>query len=231
MENQNIETTTKIGAYTALIGALCMLAGATFWGISGADLEKALYNGDIANYLINAQENYTLVIANISIWIIGVTLIGIAGTMMVKLCVQRQAISTIAMYIYWIALPLVIASYVAMLTVVVQLSPDISEATVSIAGAMGWFGTRVDWIATIFMLGIGPALISVAGRGDWVPNWLARWGFLALFASLLTAVAMFMGGLTTYGFLIVPVGLSWTIAASIVLFRRIGKPPENVIAQ
>jgi len=227
MEIQNIRTTTKIGAYTALIGALCMLTGATFWGVSGADLEKALYNGDVANYLINAQENYSLVIANLSFWIIGVTLIGIAGTMMANICVQRQAISTIAMYIYWIALPLVIASYVAMLTVVVQLSPDSSATAVSIAGAMGWFGTRVDWIATIFILGIGPALISVAGRGDWVPKWLARWGFLALFASLLTAIAMYTGGLTTYGMLIVPIGLSWTIAASIVLFMRIGKTPEN----
>ncbi len=227
MENKNIQTTTKIGAYTALIGALCMLAGATFWGISGADLEKALYDGDIANYLINVQENYTLVTANLSIWIIGVTLIGIAGTMMANLCIQYQAISAIAKYFYWIALPLVIASYVAMLTVVVHLSPDSSSTTVSIAGALGWFGTRVDWVATIFMLGIGPALISVAGRGDWVPKWLVRWGFLALFAGLLAAIAMFTGALTSYGFLIIPVGLSWTIAASIVLFRRIGKTPEN----
>ena len=230
MENQNIHTTTKIGAYAALIGALCMLAGATFWGISGADLEKALYNGDLANYLINANENYTLVISNLSLWIFGVTVIGISGTMMASLCVQRQAISTIAMYIYWISVPLLIASYVAMLTVVVQLSPDSSVTAVSIAGAMGWFGTRADWIATIFMLGIGPALISVAGRADWVPKWLARWGFLALFASLLTAIAMYAGGLTTYGVLIIPVGLGWTIAASIVLFRRIGKTPENAKA-
>jgi len=81
------------------------------------------------------------------------------------------------------------------------------------------------------LVGIGPVLISVAGRDDWVPKWLARWGFLALAASLLTAIAMFTGGLTTYGFLIVPVGMIWTIAASIVLFRRIGKTPENGITQ
>ncbi|MCH7514306.1 MAG: hypothetical protein IH947_10265, partial [Bacteroidetes bacterium] len=48
--------------------------------------------------------------------------------------------------------------------------------------------------------------------------------------SLLTAIAMYAGGLTTYGFLIIPVGLGWTIAASIVLFRRIGKTPENAKA-
>ncbi len=81
MENQNNRTTIRIGAYTALIGALCMITGAVLWGVSGADIEKALYNDDIANYLINAKETYMLVIANLSFWIIGVTLIGVAGTM------------------------------------------------------------------------------------------------------------------------------------------------------
>jgi len=145
VENQNIRTTIRIGAYTALIGALCMITGAVLWGISGADIEKALYNDDIANYLINAKETHMLVIANLSFWIIGVTLNGVAGTMMANLCVHRKPIATIAMYNYWIAVPLAIASFVAMLTMVVQLSPDSSATSVSIAGAMGWFGTRADW--------------------------------------------------------------------------------------
>ncbi len=51
MENQDIKTTTKIGAYTALIGSLCMLIGAAIWGASGVDLDKALDDGELANYL------------------------------------------------------------------------------------------------------------------------------------------------------------------------------------
>ena len=142
--------------------------------------------------------------------------------MMASLCVQRQAIAKIAMYSYWIAVPLAVASFVAWLAVVVRLSPDSSPTAASIAEAMGWFASRADWIATILIVGIGPALISVAGRSNWVPKWLAGWSFAALFAGLLCAIAMYAGGLTTYGFLIVPIGISWTIASSIVLFKRAG---------
>ncbi len=231
MENRDIQTTTKIGAYTALFGALTMLTGAAFWGVSGADLEKALYDSEIASYLTTANENITLVIINLSLWILGTTLIGIAGTMMASLCVRKQAVAKIAMYSYWLAVPLAIVSFVAMLAVVVQLSPDSSATAVTIAEVVGWFGTRADWIATILLIGTGPALIAVAGRADWVPKWLAIWGFIALFAGLLTAIAMYKGGLTTYGFLIVPIGLSWTIAASIVLFKRIGKTSEDTLVE
>jgi len=220
MENQQIKIATKIGAYTALIGALCMLIGAALWGISGADLDGALDNGELSNYLITANENSMFLMANLTIWIIGVILIGAAGTMMASLCVQRKAIAKIATYIYWIAVPLGVASFVAWLAIVVRLSPDSSATSALIAEAMGWFASRADWIATILIVGLGPALISVAGRGEWVPKWLFNWGVVALFAGVLSLIGMYAGGLTTYGFLVVPVGVGWTIASSMVLFKR-----------
>ncbi len=47
--------------------------------------------------------------------------------------------------------------------------------------------------------------------------------YIALLAGLLTTLAQFTGGLTTYGFLIIPVGMGWMLGASVVLFRRLGK--------
>ncbi len=90
-----------------------------------------------------------------------------------------------------------------------------------VAETLGWFASRADWVATILIVGIGPTLIAVAGRGEWVPNWFYYWSFLTAFAAVLNAVAMFTGGsgLSTYGFLIIPIGVGWMIAAGIVLLR------------
>jgi hypothetical protein len=54
-----------------------------------------------------------------------------------------------------------------------------------------------------------------------VPAWLAYWAMAAAPAGMLTVVAMFTEGLSTYGFLIVPVGLSWTSC------RRGGAAPRQ----
>ena len=42
MNNQETQSTAKIGAFSALMGSLCMFTGAGMWAASGADLDKAL---------------------------------------------------------------------------------------------------------------------------------------------------------------------------------------------
>lgn len=224
MDAKNIETTTRVGAYTAIGGSVCAITGAALWGASGADIDQALAGGDIANYLTAAGESTHLLVANLTVWIAMALLLGIAATAMTALCERRQMIARVAMVCYWTGVPLVIAAYVAWLAVVVQVAPDTSPAAVLVTEVVGWFASRADWVATILIIGIGPALISLAGRGDWAPAWLARWGIVTAFTALLNAVAMLTGGsgLATYGFLIIPVGVGWMIAAGIVLFRRIG---------
>lgn len=220
MENQNIKTAAKIGGYSTLIGSLCMIAGAALFGISGADLDKALYAGELASYLQTVNANVSLVKANLALWIGGVILIGAGATMMTSLSTQRPIVAKLAQYNYWIAIPLVVASYVAWMAIVVQLSPGNWGSSAALAEVVGWFASRADWIATILVLGIGPVLISIAGRNEWVPGWLYIWSFIALIAGLLNGIAIFAGGLVTYGFLIIPIGLSWMLAASVVLFKR-----------
>ena len=94
----------------------------------------------------------------------------------------------------------------------------------ALAEALGFFASRADWIATVLLVGVAfrPALIAASGRDTWVPGWLAIWGALALLAGLLTTLTTLAGGLTTYGFLVVPVGLGWTIAAGVVVLRESG---------
>lgn len=226
MENEVISQVDRaafrLGGYAAISGAVTMIIGAAILMASGVDLDLALANDDMAGYLVAAGEAQSLVVANLVIWIVGVLIFGVAGTAMTAVCTRRRTAAQIARYCYWAGVPLVVAAYVAWLAIVVQIAPDSSQTAVLIAEVIGWFASRADWVATILILSVGPALISLAGRGDWVPKWLVGWGGVALFTGLLTAVAMLTGGkgLTTYGLLILPAGLSWTITAGIVLLRR-----------
>lgn len=212
----------RLGGFAAIGGSVTMIIGAAILLASGADLDIALATDDMAGYLSAAGAVQSLLVANLTIWIVGTLIFGIAGTAMSGVCVRRQTVAQVARYCYWAGVPLVVAAYVAWLALVVQIAPDSSETAVLMAEVIGWFASRADWVATILILGTGPALISLAARGEWAPKWLVGWGGIAAFTGLLTAVAMLTGGsgLSTYGLLILPVGLSWTIAAGIVLLRQ-----------
>lgn len=210
---------SRIAGYFALAGPIVMLAGVACWVASGTDLDRALADGDVAGYLTAVEGARSLVVANLSLWILGVILLGIAGIAMTNLDVRDRASALIAGLCYLVAVPLAIGSFAAWLALVVQLPAEASAAQVAVAEVVGWFASRSDWIATVLVVGAGPALVSTAGRGDWVPGWLFGWGLLAAVAGVLTVLALFAGGLTSYGFLVVPVGLGWTLAAGIILLR------------
>ncbi len=219
MENYDLKITSKIAAITVLVGSTCMIAGAVLMGISGADLDTALDRNELANYLTVAGDNKSLLIANLTIWIIGVIITGLAATLMVNLGEPQKVLSRIVTYNYSIAIPIVVVAYSAWMVIVVRLTSHNPQESVVLAEIMGWFASRADWIATILVLGIGPFLISLSGKNYWVPKWLLVWSYFTLFAGFLNLVAMFAGGLTTYGFLIIPVGMGWMIASFFVLTK------------
>lgn len=233
MNSEDMNTATRLAGYTAIGGVVTMLVGTALLFASGADLDAALASGDVAGFLTAAGETSQFLVANLTFWILGVLILGVAGTAMATVCVQRRVIAQVALFSYWTAVPLVIASYVAWLAIVVQVAPDHSATAVLLTEMTGWFASRADWIATILILSCGPALIAQAGRGEWVPTWLLRWSYVALFAGLLTAVSLFTGGITTFGLLILPVGMGWTAAAGVVLLRRskVAQGSENKVAQ
>lgn len=213
------DRTARTGGYACLVGAALMIVGAACKIAAGVDLDQALATGDLAGYLSGAADVRGLLIANLSLWIVGVFVLGVAGTLLAALG-RRRAAARIGRLSYGTAVPLAIAAFVAWLALVVQLAGEVSPAELAVAEVLGWFASRADWTATVLVVGAGPLLVSLAGRSAWVPNWLLGWGVAAAGTGALTVLAMFVGGLTGYGFLIVPVGLGWTLAAGIVLLRR-----------
>jgi hypothetical protein len=210
MDKANLDTAARIGAYAAFAGSACAITGAVLLTISGADLDVALATDDIAGYLTKAGANAGLLATNLTFWIVMVFLIGIAGTAMSALCRRRKVIARMALLAYWSGVPLVISAYVVWLAIIVRIAPDNSPTAVLVADTLGWYATHADWVATILVLSIGPLLISIAGRGEWVPTWLFRGSLVATFAGILNAAAMLFGGagLGTYGFAIIPVGVA-----------------------
>ena len=107
-----------------------------------------------------------------------------------------------------------------MLAVVVLLSGESSATAVSMAEVVGWMGARADDLATALIIGIGPLLISLAGRDEWVPTWLLRWGFLAGAVGIFSIFVLYLPGMSKFGFIILPIGMGWMIAAGVVLLRQ-----------
>ena len=147
-------------------------------------------------------------------------LLAVAGTALAAVGDRRHPAAIAARAVYLAAAPLAMVAFVAWLAVVRMAGSAQDPATVLVlADTIGWITSRADWVATILVVGVGPGLLSYSGRGSWVPPWLNIWGALAVITAILTGVAFFAGGLTTYGFLVVPVGLGWTIAAGVTTLR------------
>jgi hypothetical protein len=220
MDTQTIKNITKTGAILTLIGSVCMLTGAALLVISGADMDLALETNNIAAYIDAVNANETLVILNLSLWILGVILIGAGASLMISLSNNRPVWSRIAQYNYHIAIPIVVISYMVWLSVIVSILKNDPDELSFFTESIGWLATKADWVATFLVLGIGPLLISLSGKDHWIPSWLFRWSYVCLIAGTLNVIAMYVGGLTTYGFLVIPVGMGWMIAVSVILFKR-----------
>ena len=219
LDRTAIRSTARRSGYTDIAGTVTMLIGAALWGTSGTDLWAALDSGDMAGYLAAVEAVKGQLVANLSVWIFGVLIFGVVGVMMAELSTQRRPLAKVALVCYQTAVPLVIVSYIAMMAVVVLLGGESSATAVSLAEVVGGIGARADDLGTALIIGLGPLFIALAGHGEWVPNWLLRWGYLTGFVGVLSVALLYLPGMTAYAFIILPVGMGWMIAAGVVLLR------------
>lgn len=213
---------SRMGGWAALGGAITMLIGAALYFSSGADLWAALESGDMAGYLTAVGGVKGQLVANVSFWTAGVLILGVAVNALADLNKQRQAMAQVARVCAGTGVPLAIVSFVAMLSLVVQIAPDGSDTSVAIANVVGWMGARADDLATALIIGLAPLFLALAGRGEWLPKWLARWGYVAGAVGVFSLVVLFIPGMGQLGFLIVPVGMGWMIAVGVTMLRRKG---------
>lgn len=216
--SRTLSDLTRFGGLMAIIGAALMLTGAILWQASGTDLDAALAAGDMAGYLAGAAGS-SLVVLNLVAWTVGVLFLGAGGVALTRDPGNADRPAHLARLAFVTAVPLAIGAFMAMLAIVVRLPVEASAAELALADVVGWWASRADWTATVLLVGFGPFLVSWAGRDAWVPGWLMWLGWLAGVAAVATIMAMFTDALSGYGFLIVPIGLIWLIAAGVVVLR------------
>lgn len=229
MKGERKQTVAQFGGLCAIAGSACAVTGAALLATSGADLDVALASGQIAEYLALAGQTRGLLIANLTIWIVMVFLMGAAAVAMTILSESQRLLSDLARYCYFVGAPLVFGAYVAWLAIVVQVAPSATPDAIAVTEVIGWFASRADWVATILVVGIGPTFLAFAGRDSWAPGWLVKWSVVTALAGCLNALAMLTGGagLSTYGFAIIPIGVGWMVAAGVVLLRAAGSPATS----
>ena len=212
-EKSNHQKTLVFAGYVAIAGALSMLTGAVLWGASGTDLWNALASDQMESYLGQLEPVKQLLVANTIFWVLGVLLMGTAVTLMSGCCPSNPGLAQLALVFMRSAVP------VAMVSFIIMLSLAIRPPAVDSANNIGWIGTRLDDLATILIIGASPLFISIAGRADWVPGWLAVWGYLAGIAGILGVISL-LSGVVALGYVILPIGLGWMIAAGVVLIKK-----------
>jgi adenylate cyclase len=208
----------RLAGVAALTGAILMAAGAFLWTRSGTDLDAAVAGGQIGEYLRAAGAATAVLTANLTLWILGVLAMGAAGLGFERLSTRRPVTARLGLWPFVVGVPLALSAFVVMLALVAHAG-DAGAERLAAAELLGWYASRADWTATVLIVGAGPLLASLAGRGHWVPGWLLGLGAAAGAAGALTVVAMFAGGLSTYGFAVVPIGLLWMLGAGVTLLR------------
>jgi hypothetical protein len=212
-EISNNKKTLAFTGYVSIAGAVSMLSGAALLGASGTDLWQALAGNQMENHLSQLEPVKQLLVANTIFWIIGVLLFGTAGTLMSGFCTTNPRLAQLTLVLMRSAVPIAIVSFIIMLSLAIR-PPAIDSAT-----NIGWIGIRLDDLATILIIGASPLLLSIGGRADWVPGWLAVWGYLAGIAGILGVVSM-LSGIVVLGLVIIPIGIGWMIAAGVVLIKK-----------
>ncbi len=208
----------RIAGWVLIVGTAIMGVGTGIGAASGSFVDKDLGAGTFGDYLTNIAENRTAAQANLWFWIIGILMIGLGGVLISKLGNEESPATKVARFSFTAVPASAIVFFAMLLGVVVVLVPlhAAGENVLATATVIAWIGTTADWIATALILGLGAAALAFAGRDTWVPRWLYWWAMAAGAAGVVSMIGTIAGSRETVSFVILPIGMSWMIAAGVV---------------
>lgn len=206
---------------TLLAGCIAMAVGAACWAASGVDFDTALEQGRSLELLADVAASQQLLAAGFVSWLCAPMLFAAAGAALSRLHHDDVA-GVVAGALLRFGAAVACVAFALFLTMTSAVAPLHDRTPESLAVALNFLTSRLDWIATIAIIGLPPALLSHANRATW-PAWLVRWGYAGVLTSALTVTAMVTGvGLATFGFAIVPVGIVWAFVVAVRLLRSEG---------
>ena len=194
-------------------GAVTMVAGAISYFSAGADLWAARAQDSVASYLADVVGQQGRLDAALSMWCLGALLLGLGGSGLARQ--GRGTASSMASAAYAIGSGLAITSFLLMMAVV-RIADEGAEAAL-VAEGLGFAGAHLDDVATAVLIGLGPVLVALSGA---VSGWLVRWAWACGAAAGVMLVSVYFDASGTWGMVIVPVGIGWSLAAGITALRR-----------
>jgi hypothetical protein len=147
---------------------------------------------------------------------VGVLVLALGGVLLTGR--TTDAASTAARATYSIGAALAIPAFMTMIALT-RLAESGTDAP-ALVEALAFLGARLDDVATIVIIGLGPILITLASRKTWMPRWLVRFALVVGVAALVSVISLFFGQAGSFGLLLVPIGIVWSISAGIVTLRR-----------
>lgn len=201
-----------------VVGVATMVVGAAIWASTGIDLDVASQTGTTAAIMEDVVANSTALSAVFVVWLSGMVWFAIASRLLGRLP-MRAGVREVATASLTLGATFGGVSYLAFLTVVHGAAP--SGGAESMA-AWTWFASNLDWAATILVLAIPvPCLVLFGDVHGWFSPLLRRLSLLPMLAGVGTAVALLTGnGISTFGFLLVPIGMIHMASTGITLWRN-----------
>lgn len=208
----------RASGYTLILGVLTMIAGAIVHFSTGTDLWAALAADSIGDHLAAVAGAEGVHYLGLTLWSVGAILLGLGGAGLAG--TGAGAGADMARASYAIGASLAVASFLLMASVV-RIADGGGDAAIAAEG-LGFAGAHLDDVATAVIIGLSPVLLALSGTAGALSKWLARlaWGCGA--AALVMVAAIFVDATATWGLVIVPIGLGWTLAAGILAVRRGG---------
>jgi hypothetical protein len=197
-----------------------MIAGAAVLGSTGTDLDGALLDGTVGEYLTEAAASSTALTVNLGLWILGALLMGLGGGVLAGQARSGWPAAT-ARFGFTAGPAAAVMFFSIWLGIVLGLAPAhvAGESVISTAVALGHTATIADWIGTVLILSVGGGALALSGRGTWSPRWLVVWGIAAAVAGAVAIIGLIIGQ-RGMGFIVVPVGFGLVIACAVTVIRR-----------
>ncbi len=186
-------TSGRFGATLLVASAVWMAIGGINQGVLGVDYWSALEDDTLARTLSEAGEREVQLQTTHVMWAVGMLGFVVALTLIRRFLrsVADHPLLDVGYHVVVMGATFNVVSYIAMAAVTTTYA-----GAEDITGAEGLLrlALRLDDYATLLMLGFGPVLLSLSGRGSWAPRWLLVLSSVALVANLGFVTTAFVGG-------------------------------------
>jgi len=186
--------------------------------VIGLDLDAALADNTMADYLSEAAGSTTAIMVNISLWITG-GLIMALGVTLLSHSVRPSPAASIARFGSVAGAASLVMFFPLMMGLVLGLQgrPELDAVGV----AFGQGATISDWVGSILIFAVAPGGIALAGRDDWVPGWVVKLAQATMALGVLTIIGLIVGAVSPLGVPLIVVGLVLTISLGVSAIRQV----------